>query len=29
VLLLVDGRIVRDEAAGTAEEVLDLMKVAG
>ena len=29
VLVLVDGRIVRDEAAGTPEEVLDLMKVAG
>ena len=29
VLVLVDGRIVRDEAAGTQEEVLDLMKVAG
>ena len=29
VLVLVDGRIVRDEDAGTPEEVLDLMKVAG
>jgi putative ABC transport system ATP-binding protein len=29
VLVLVDGRIVRDEAAGTPEEVLGLMKVAG
>ena len=29
VLVLVDGRIVRDEPAGSAEEVLDLMKVAG
>jgi putative ABC transport system ATP-binding protein len=29
VLVLVDGRIVRDEPAGTAGEVLDLMKVAG
>jgi putative ABC transport system ATP-binding protein len=26
VLVLVDGRIVRDEAAGTAEQVHDLMK---
>ena len=29
VLVLVDGRIVRDEAAGTPEQVMDLMKVAG
>jgi putative ABC transport system ATP-binding protein len=29
VLVLVDGRIVRDESAGTAEQVIDLMKVAG
>ena len=29
VLVLVDGRIVRDAAAGTPEQVLDLMKVAG
>ena len=29
VLVLVDGRIVRDEAAGTPEQVIDLMKVAG
>ena len=29
ILVLVDGRIVRDAAAGTPEQVLDLMKVAG
>jgi putative ABC transport system ATP-binding protein len=29
VLVLVDGKIVRDEAAGSAEQVLDLMKAAG
>ncbi len=29
VLVLVDGRIVRDEPAGTPEQVLDLMKLAG
>jgi putative ABC transport system ATP-binding protein len=29
VLVLVDGRIVRDEAAGDAEQVLELMKQAG
>jgi putative ABC transport system ATP-binding protein len=29
VLVLVDGKIVRDEAAGSAEQVLDLMKSAG
>jgi putative ABC transport system ATP-binding protein len=29
VLVLVDGRIVRDETAGTPEQVMDLMKVAG
>ena len=30
VLVLVDGRIVRDEAPASAEQVLDLMKqVAG
>jgi putative ABC transport system ATP-binding protein len=29
VLVLVDGKIVRDEPAGSAEQVLDLMKQAG
>ena len=29
VLVLVDGRIVEDRDAGTAEEILDLMKEVG